>query len=215
MRTVAAIAAAVLVAGCGGSGNSPKPATTAPSPTEGAVPEVRIAYQWVSAGPDLASPDGTFIRGFAESVYSVSTVGRTDVTYPGFGAANKSVDLADARSLATQSVYRRTVQFLKLADLTEQPDGTMSATVCRWGRDGVAVTQQRLVYRKTGTPPLSPQSGPADRPARDVFGDWEELTMDPILSRDPEHGMCDQVPADFTTQFNHYHDLPSLPGWPA
>ncbi|MGY2062148.1 hypothetical protein ACW9HQ_45335, partial [Nocardia gipuzkoensis] len=175
----------------------------------------RTAFRWQSSGPDLLSSDGTFIRGFEDSIAVAIASGKENTVYPGFLRASAKVTNFDHWHLEhPYPFYPYSAEFRKLAKLEELPGGTMAATYCLWLRNGHDAGIVHLEYRREGAAPPSKQQGPRDNPSANIFGDWYATKRNLIANSDPDAQPCQSIPSEFSEQFNNTEDLSSVPGWP-
>ncbi|WP_147471684.1 hypothetical protein [Nocardia stercoris] len=212
--SVTAIAITVLTSSCGQT--TQQPATTTPAgprasqstPSPGPL---ELHFYWTNPPSELNTPDATFIRAFTESFYSLVSTGST--AYPGLRAADRGAFDIDNYQYATHT--RQGHQILSLLDIESGDNGSQTAHICQ--RETVTQNymplDMELHYYRTGAQPPDSQSGPSNRPEKNVFGDWYAVSYK--LSEDGGASLkkCQSIkippdtPEDDTS--------PSVPGWPS
>lgn len=210
----AAMAASILVVAtaCGGHDTTETEQTTTTRTTQPEPAYLRVSNRWISAYDDLMTADGTFIRAYVESDFAIILGGGREGIYPGFADADRGVRGIDEYS-ELRDGYN--TSFFGIGRVTELADGVTRATVCKFvsngGRSGTFLF---VDYRREGTPPPAAQSGPAQRPSTNKFGNWyvvdtSSATGDPQARED-----CSPLrPANPVDEGEP--PLPPFPGWPA
>jgi hypothetical protein len=177
------------------------------------VPDyVRYVDHWVpTPALDLMSPDGTFIRAFAEAdELRIFNMHEAKGSYPGFAEASRIKHVTGGSGMPASGFAVRWV-----LDFAVQPDGTATANVCEISAispDGPppnpSILKSTMTYHRTGAPPPSDQFGPARAPASSVFGEWyassyggpiDGAAVAPCLQSKPDVGA----------------NPDNSPGWPA
>lgn len=205
--------AVVLLAACSpGDGGSPASSSSAPSPTIEDYPIVWLG----TPNLDLDSPDGTFVRGIAESWYLRSQLG-PEAFFPGYREASVSAyvwsDDLRPRHDPPHTTYMWVAPFPEpdpqnKRDWRPRSPQVGGVAVCGTS-PGTPLADDALffTYSRSGQPPPANQHGPRQAPVRNIFGDWRGL--DYIDPTDLRMQRCSHRPGP----------LPSLrtsrPGWPS
>jgi hypothetical protein len=209
---MSAVAVLLLAACSPGDGSSPASSSPVPIPSIEDYPIV-----WLETpNLDLDIPDGTFVRGIAESRYLRSQLG-PGAYFPGFREASVSnyvwSDNLWPRHDPPHTTYMWVAPFPD-PDPQNDPDWhPLSAQV-----GGVAVCDTSpgtpgaddavlFTYSRSGRTPPANQRGPRQAPIRNIFGDWRGLDF-----IDPTHlrmQRCNHRPAPLRPVHT------PRPGWPS
>lgn len=205
--------AVLLLAACSPSdGGTPASSSSAPSP---AIEDYPIV--WLDTpNLDLDSPDGTFVRGIAESWYLRSQLG-PEAYFPGYRQASVSAyvwsDDLWPRHDPPHTTYMWVAPF---PDPDPQNDSDWHPLSSQVGGVAVCVTSPGtapadgaliFTYSRSGRTPPANQHGPRQAPVRNIFGDWRGLDfIDPTHKRARR---CNQPPGPLPALHT------STPGWPS
>jgi hypothetical protein len=210
-----AILALTFIAGCSGTppkdSGSPSPSSSPPGYELPA--NVHYTNHWLpTPAVDLTSPDGTFIRAFAEGdTLRLFNIDEKKGSYPGFPKADST---HNRLSGGGGEWYGYAVRWV--VNLGTQPDGSAVTQVCEATSitpDGAiheGLSNITLVYRREGVAPPANQEGPAPAPAVSVFGNWYATTYKAAYPSTADTlAQCQQSkpPTDRSTG--------NSPGWPA
>ncbi|OBK30549.1 hypothetical protein A5634_15870 [Mycobacterium asiaticum] len=173
---------------------------------------VFFSEHWVATpAVDLMSPEGTYIRAYAEADRVADyNVGRAEGSYPGFAKAARDRRHHwlgtgfPAKGFSTNWVH----------DFKAGPEGSATAVVCYAGEvslsgslpDNYGILKRAIEFQRVGAAPPASQKGVARAPLVSVFGDWYTSkfnTLYPVM--DPECA-TDPPPVD--------KGPVSTPGWP-
>jgi hypothetical protein len=175
---------------------------------------IHYADHWIATpAVDLMSPDGTFIRAFAEgdSVRQFNIDAKKG-SYPGYDRADRTGNRAGGGG---QDVYGYAIRWVN--EFTVLPDGSVTARVCsltsitpdRSVHEGLL--NETLKYRRDGVAPPADQHGAARAPAVDVFGGWHATEYSaPVPITEESLQPCRQ-----TTPPVDKKNVDTEPGWPA
>ncbi|GAB10254.1 hypothetical protein GOARA_056_00005 [Gordonia araii NBRC 100433] len=206
----------LLIGGCADDERASPPSSPGPVPENHPI-------RWLPTGLiDLASSEGTFVRGISESYYVASEFLGAAGLFPGYKAATEermpwgySPRLGASLGLSAGYLWvgaRPDVMQMEFGGpMRSIPPGWGAVVVCYLDMPGVkrgSVVKQ-FAYRKEGRPPPANQRGPRVRPERSVFGDW---TIGAWTSTE-DRRVCERIPGDVSRGFSA--SLGPDPGWPA
>lgn len=205
--------AILLLAACGPSnGGSPASSSSARSPATEDYPIV-----WLDTpNLDLDSPDGTFVRGIAESWYLRSQLG-PEAYFPGYRQAAVSAyvwsDELWPRHDSPHTTYMWVAPF---PDPDPQNDPDWHPLSAQVGGVAICVTSPGtaladgaliFTYSRSGQTPPSDQRGPRSAPVGNVFGGWRGLDF--IGPTHLRAQRCNNPPGSLPARQT------SSPGWPS
>jgi hypothetical protein len=203
----------ILLAACSpGEGRSAASSSSAPSPTIQDYPIV-----WLDTpNLDLDSPDGTFVRGIAESWYLRSQLG-LEAFFPGYRQASVSAYVwSDELWPRHDPPHTTSMWVAPFPDPDPQNDPDWHPLSAQVGGVAVCVTSPGthladgglfFTYSRGGRTPPENQRGPRQAPIRDIYGDWKGLDF--IGPTELRAKRCDNPPS--TLPIRHT----STPGWPS
>jgi len=218
---VAALGAAVLVAGCSAPPTAPPPSPPPPKgPWTGLLADYRVVWS-AEPGIDLLTGPAVVVRAYEESSIGGLTSGSADFLYPGFdhAAPRDAAPPAPKWPVAEKPTPYPLVGTDRDHILRIDPSGdNVIAVYCNWGYgiaedlgggkygahspstppgyDAVGAIWLMLSPPPSGYSPLPPQKGPAPAPADDVFGGWRVTQRLPVLPGDT------RVPAEWPTMID-------------
>jgi hypothetical protein len=200
------------------AGCSPTPhdnaQTTSPAKVGYQMPAgIHYVDHWVSTpAVDLMSPDGTFIRAFAEADdVRIFNIDGKKGSYPGFVGADRTNQRAGGGGGEWFGYAIRWINEFQVL-----PDGSATAQVCSLhsitpdGSVHEGLLNETLKYQRVGASPPADQHGPARALAVSVFGDWQATDYSapvPITKESLE-------PCERTTPAIDKSTVGTAPGWP-
>ncbi|WP_301123503.1 hypothetical protein [Mycolicibacterium fortuitum] len=231
----------VAAAGCGGNSGDTDTTTTAVSkPDPYALTKYSIIWS-DTAGLDLMSPEGTYVRASVESLDVSTSNGDRGVAVPGFwesvtGPAKEFADSSPTYGPDGPWVGIMRYQILQAADHGNSFEVIVCTFVAQRGTptqdkghpDGTYEYRNKsyplflTVQRQGHTPPPSQQSGPDTFVTRPVFGTWK--TVDWHTDRLGEANTCQdngpwpgEPPWPALTPNGNFYvttDIPAAPSYP-
>ena len=202
------------LAGCSPTQSDNIAPTTVPAKVGYQMPAgIHYVDHWVSTPAiDLMSPDGTFIRAFAEADdVRIFNIDGKKGSYPGFVGADRTNQRAGGGGGEWFGYAIRWINEFQLL-----PNGSATAQVCSLhsitpdGSVHEGLLNETLKYQRVGASPPGDQHGPARAPAVSVFGDWQATEYSapvPITKESLE-------PCERTTPAIEKDNVDMAPGWP-
>ncbi|MCM3897574.1 hypothetical protein [Gordonia sputi] len=203
------------------------PATSSPTP---ALTAADYPIRWLpTPNLDLTSPDGTFVRGIAETYLHARLLGDPGLT-PGFTDAMRPAldfDLmrkkfgtlkTDHEPPETIYLFAAPFPYDHLADHpTDIGQGhtlgpnMSAAAICIAGPHPPATDHALFffTYRRTGKPPPAHQHGPLAAPTTNIFGNWTGVDWIDTIVQITDR--CNHPPTTIPTNPGLQ---PPNPGWP-